>query len=200
MTKKPTIQNIARDAGVGPGTVYRVLNDRPNVSERTRSKIIKVMEALEYRPSFAARHMRMQRSQSIGFISDEVATTPFAGNIILGDQEVAWEQDFILLVANIGHDVSRIDKVVETFLEREVEGVIFVSMYHREVSLPTKIASVPVVLANCFAGNLSTPAVVPDEFRGGYEATEALTKAGHRCIGFININTLEPGIPASIGR
>lgn len=200
MNKKPTIQDIAREAGVGPGTVSRVLNGHPNVSDRTRAKVASVIETMKYRPSFAARHMRTQKSRLIGFISDEVATTPFAGKIILGAQDVAWEQEYILLVANIGDDVVRIDKVVETFLERDVEGIIFSSMYHREVYLPEKIVSVPVVLANCYSADAIAPAVVPDEYKGGYEATANLIGAGHRRIGFINVNTLEPGIPASIGR
>jgi LacI family transcriptional regulator len=90
--KKPTIQDIALLAGVGPGTVSRVLNDHPNVSAKTRAKVLGVIEKMEYRPSFAARHMRTQRSQLIGFISDEVATTPYAGHIILGAQEAAWQK------------------------------------------------------------------------------------------------------------
>jgi LacI family transcriptional regulator len=73
-------------------------------------------------------------------------------------------------------------------------------MYHRLAELPEKISRVPVALANCFAVNLVLPSVVPDEFGGGYTATKALLARGHRRIGFINVNQLEPGIPASIGR
>ena len=200
MDKKPTIQDIARRAGVGPGTVSRVLNDHPNVSDKTRAKVTAIIEAMDYRPSFAARHMRTQKSHLIGFLSDEVATTPYAGNIILGAQEAAWQQERILLVVNTGHDEDMLDKVIETFLERDVEGIIYASMYHREVQLTDKIHSVPVVLANCFANDPQIPAIVPDEFDGGYRATQALLQRGHRRIGMINVNSLSPGIPASIGR
>jgi LacI family transcriptional regulator len=129
-----------------------------------------------------------------------VATTPYAGHIILGAQEAAWQQACILLVVSVGYDTAMMDQVIETFLEREVEGIIYGSMYHRAVWLPEKIANVPVVLANCYSTNLALPSVVPDEFGGGYSATEALLDKGHRRIGFINVNTLEPGIPASVGR
>jgi len=200
MNKKPTIQDIARLAGVGPGTVSRVLNNHPNVKAKTRAKVLKAIETLDYRPSFSARQMRTQRSHLIGFISDEVATTPYAGHIILGAQEAAWREERILLVANVGHDLTLLDQVIETFLEREVEGVIYAAMYHRPVELPEKITRVPVALANCFSINLALPAVVPDEFSGGHAATETLINRGHQRIGFINVNTLEPGIPASVGR
>lgn len=200
MNKKPTIQDIAQLAGVGPGTVSRVLNDHPNVSDKTRAKVLAVIERMGYRPSFSARHMRTQRSHLIGFLSDEVATAPYAGAIILGAQEAAWQEQRILLVVNVGYDAVMMDQVIETFLEREVEGIIYAAMYHRPVELPEKIAQVPVVLANCFATNQSLPAILPDEYGGGYTATDALIRKGHRRIGFINVNTLEPGIPASIGR
>jgi LacI family transcriptional regulator len=200
MNKKPTIQDIAQLAGVGPGTVSRVLNDHPNVSAKTRAKVLAVIERMGYRPSFSARHMRTQRSHLIGFLSDEVATTPYAGHIILGAQDAAWQEQRILLVVNVGYDAGMLDEVIETFLEREVEGIIYAAMYHRPVELPEKIGSVPVVLANCFSPDLMLPSIVPDEYGGGYTATDALLQKGHRRIGFINVNTLEPGIPASIGR
>lgn len=200
MNKKPTIQDIADLAGVGPGTVSRVLNNHPNVRAKTRAKVLKAIERLDYRPSFSARQMRTQRSHLIGFISDEVATTPYAGHIILGAQEAAWQEKRILLVANVGYDATLLDQVIEAFLEREVEGIIFAAMYHRAVELPKKITKVPVALANCFSSNLELPAVIPDEYSGGYTATKALLDRGHQRIGFINVNTLEPGIPASIGR
>jgi LacI family transcriptional regulator len=198
--KKPTIQDIAHIAGVGPGTVSRVLNRHPNVSDRTRAKVLAVIEKLDYRPSFAARHMRTQRSHLIGFLTDEVATTPYAGQIIFGAQEAAWEQERVLIVVNVGRDARLMDRVIEMFLEREVEGIIYAAMYHVAIDVPKKLRGVPVVLANCAATDGSVPSVIPDEYRGGYTATEYLIHNGHRRIGFINVNTLRPGIPASVGR
>lgn len=200
MNKKPTIQDIAQLAGVGPGTVSRVLNDHPNVSAKTRAKVLSAIARMDYRPSFSARHMRTQRSHLIGFISDEVATTPYAGHIILGAQDAAWQKGCILLVVNVGYNTDMLNEVIETFLEREVEAIIYAAMYHHAVTLPEKIAHVPVALANCFSTDFPLPAIVPDEFGGGYDATRALLNKGHRRIGFINIHNTEPGIPASVGR
>ncbi len=200
VSRKATIQDIAQKAGVSPATVSRVLNNYVHVSEKKRQLVMQVINELEYRPSFSARHMRTKKSQLIGFLTDEVATTPYAGNIILGAQEAAWEQERILLVVNTGHDETMIDKVVETFLERQVEGIIYASMYHREVKITSNMRDVPIVLANCFSNRPEIPAVVPDEFKGGYQATELLLQNGHRRIGFINISSLDPQIPASVRR
>lgn len=200
MNKKPTIQDIAQLAGVGPGTVSRVLNDHPNVSEKTRAKVMSVIEKMDYRPSFTARSMRTQRTHLIGFLTDQVATTPYAGDVIRGAQDVMWETDHILMVISAGDNLHHAQQAVDALLEREVEGIIYAAMYHRPVVLPPNIYEVPTVLANCFVADRSLPSVVPDELGGGYEATRQLLLRGHRRIGFININTATPGIPASRGR
>lgn len=200
LKRKPTIQDIAETAQVGRGTVSRVLNNHPNVSQETRDRVLAAINELEYRPRFAARHMRTQKSHLIGFLSDEVATTPYAGSIIQGAQEAAWVQERMLLVISVGKSRDMVEAAVETLLEREVEGIIYAAMYHQPVELPETIKLVPTVLANCFAADRSLPSVVPDEITGGYTATKRLLQAGHRRIGFINVFTLNPGIPASVGR
>lgn len=200
MNKKPTIQDIAQLAGVGPGTVSRVLNDHPNVSRKTREKVLAVINRMDYRPSFSARHMRTQRSHLIGFLNDEVATTPHAGDIIQGAQDIAWENGRFLMVVSTGGVIERAEAAVEALLERDVEGIIYASMYHREIVLPNNVDAVPIVLANCYDLDRKVPSVVPDEHGGGYNATKALLTKGHRRIGFINVYPIEPGIPASVGR
>jgi LacI family transcriptional regulator len=200
MSKKPTIQDIAKRAGVSPATVSRVLNDFDYVSEEKRAVVEKAMADLDYRPSFTARHMRTQRSRLIGFLTDEVATTPYAGDVIRGAEEAAWQREHILLVISAGQSQERAQAAVDAMLEREVEGIIYAAMYHRPVRLPVNIYEVPTVLANCFEENHRLAAVVPNEEHGGYDATRVLLEAGHRRIGFININRVTPKIPASGGR
>lgn len=200
MSQKYTIQDIARIAGVGTTTVTRVLNDHPYVSEKTRQKVLKVIEEVGYRRSYAARSMRTQRSGLIGFVSDEVGTTPYAGDIIRGAQEAAWEQEKILLAVTAGHNFKLAEAAIEAMLEREVEGIIYAAMYHQVVSPPEKIRNVPVVLVDCFDRNRSFPSVVPNEYAGGFLATQHLLAAGHRRIGFINVNTLESRLPAALKR
>lgn len=197
MSKKPTIQDIAVKAGVSPATVSRVLNNYEHISAKKRQRVEKAIAELEYRPSFTARHMRTQRSRLIGFLTDEVATTPYAGDIIRGAQELAWNNSHILLVISAGDNLLHAEEAVNAMLERDVEGIIYATMYHRPVHLPENIYEAPTVLANCYVQDRSLPSVVPDEVQGGYDATLQVLARGHRRIGFINLTT---GIPASIGR
>jgi LacI family transcriptional regulator len=199
MVNKVTLRDIALRAGVGDGTVSRVLNNHPNVSQKTRDKVMKVVEELDYRPNFSARHMRTQRSHLIGFLTDLVATTPFAGQIIQGAQEAAWGEGHILMIVNTEDDPALTQAAIDVFLERDVEAIVYAAMWHRAVSLPASVRKVPVALANCFSAEGDLSSVVPDEERGGREATERLIAAGHRRIGFINF-ALNPDVPASVGR
>ena len=196
--RKPTIQDIARRAGVGAGTVSRVLNDSPGVSEATREKVLRAIEELQYRPSFAARLMRTGKSNIIGFITDEVASTPFAVDIIKGAQSAAWEKNKLLLVFNSALNYDLEERAVEALLDRGVEGIIYAAMYHHMVSPPEMIRQVPTVLLNCFDADHLFPATVPDEYGGGRLAAEILVGKGHRRVAFINL--LPRTLPAHIGR
>lgn len=200
MTKKHTIEDIAQAAGVSRGTVSRVLNNHPAVNETTRTRVMQVIENLNYRPNFSARHMRTASSNLVGFglITDEVITTPYAVDMISGAQEELWARNKVMLVVNAGYQTELTRLSLEAMLERRVEGIIYATMYHRSVSLPPEMMGVPVVLANCFVEDHSLPSVVPDEVQGGYAATQALLAKGHRRIGFINLGG--SAVPAATGR
>lgn len=204
MTHKNTIRDIAQRAGVGTTTVSRVLNQHPYVSEEKRNKVLKAIAEMEYRPSFSARWLRSSNSGLIGFLTDEVAITPYAVQIIKGAQEAAWQQGFVLLVVNANSETQTMHAAVKTLLDRQVEGILYAAMYHRPVNLPPEIREVPTVLANCFLPERDLPSVVPDEQLGGYNATRVLLEKGHRRIGFINLGDTRTHYPpptaASEGR
>lgn len=204
MSRKITIKEIARRAGVGTTTVSRVLNAQPYVSADKRRRVEEAIAALDYRPSPAARHLRGGASGLLGFLTDDVATTPYAVDIIRGAQDVAWAHGMVLLVADSGGDERFAEAAAQVFRQRAVEGIVYAAMYHRPVQLPRGLKGMPTVLANCFLEDGSAPSVVPDEFYGGYHATKAAIEAGHRRIGFINLwedaSGVTPPFPAIYGR
>ncbi len=194
-----TIKQVADRAGVSFKTVSRVLNNDPNVATVTRERVLQAIEALDYRPNLAARHMRTGRSQIIGFITDEIATTPFAFNIVKGAQHQAWLNDQMLLVVNTERDPDIEENALNMMLQRRVEGIIYATMYHRAVNPPDLLREVPAVLLDCYSEDRSLPSVVPDEAYGGRQATEILLQKGHRRIGFINVDFVV-NHPAAAGR
>jgi len=195
MTRKAkvTIQDIARHAGVGVGTVSRVLNGHPSVSAETEKTVRQSIEQLEYRPTAAARTLRSRRSNVLGFITDLIATTPHAGQIIRGAQETAWHSGKVLFLVNTEGDPALERLAVDVMVDRQVDGLIYATMFHRSATVPETIYGLPTVLLDCYLEDASLPSVVPDEFDGGYQATKLLIERGHSRIGFLN--HVEP-IPA----
>lgn len=192
-----TIQEIARRAGVGVGTVSRVLNDSPNVSEATRASVRRIMAELNYRPKMAAKTLRTRRSGSLAFITDEIASTPYAVDTIRGAQDTAWQHGLILLTVNTNNNQQLLEAAIDAMLDRQVNGLIFATFFHRLVTVPASMYRLPTVLVDCYVEDRSLPSVVPDEVQGGQAATEVLVQQGHRRIGLINNDELQP---ARLGR
>ena len=195
------IRDVARVAGVSVTTVSHVLNDSPiaRVSGATRARVHEVASELGYGPNRMAQGLRTQRSRMIGLISEEVATTPHAGRIILGAQAAARKAGFTLVVINADHDASEESKKldVEALIDSQVDGILYATMYHREVSLPPALHAMPAVLIDASDRAGLVPSAVPDEFEGARAAVRALVVAGHRSIGFTNNND---DVPATHGR
>lgn len=188
--------DVARLSGVSQTTVSFVINDVPNanISEKTRTAVLKAVKQLGYTPNAMAIGLRTSQSHVIGLVTDEIATTPFAGQIIQGAQDAAREQQRLLILMNSGRDASLEDQEIGILLSRQVEGIIYATMRHR-IIVPSKLLyQIPSVLLDCRDADSSLPSVVPDEFLGGYQAAEALLGKNHRCIGMINTSE---NVPAS---
>jgi LacI family transcriptional regulator len=192
--KRPTMGDVARLSGVSQTTVSFVINDVPNanISEKTRAAVLKAVKELGYKPNAMAIGLRTSQSRVIGLVTDELAITPFGGLIILGAQDAARDQHRLLMFMNSGKDVRVEDEEIGILLSRQVEGIIYATMRHRLIEPSELLYQSPSVLLNCRDADNSLPSVVPDEFLGGYQATEALLRKNHRCIGMINTSEKVP--------
>jgi LacI family transcriptional regulator len=184
------IRDVAREAGVSVTTVSHILNDveSARASDETRERVRATAQRLGYGANRIARSLRRQQSEMIGLLSEEIATTPHAGRIILGAQEAAREHDLTLVIINTERESSgnshRDD--VQALLDRQVDAVLYATMYHREVSLPPNLQALPAVLIDATDRAGIVPAVVPDEVGGAVAAVSHLVDAGHTRIGFLN--------------
>jgi LacI family transcriptional regulator len=196
---RPTIQDVATQAGVSVTTVSHVLNrvSTARVREATRRRVEEAAAQLGYAPNGLARGLRRQRSQTLALLSDRIATTPFAGGIILGAQEKAAELGFVLMLYSTGEDPDVEEREIRTLLQHQVDGVLYATWYHRQVSVPATLARVPVVLLDCTSDDATLASVVPDEYGAGRDATRELIRHGHRRIGFV---TNIEDVPATAGR
>lgn len=196
-----TMKDVAEHAGVSQTTVSFVMNrtEAFTIPEVTRERVWRAVRELGYRPNAAAKMLRTNRTHSVGFVTDVLASSPFAGEIIRGAQEGAWAHGQLLTIINTGGDSALEEAAVEELLERRVEGIVYASMSHHVVSPPGNLSEGPAVLLNCFEEERTLPSVTPEEVGGGRLATEALLVRGHRRVGFINIDR-ERARPAAEGR
>lgn len=197
--EKIGIRDVAVEAGVSVTTVSHALNDAQGtrVSEETRQRVRQAADRLGYVPSRLARGLRLQRSNTLGLISDQIATTPYAGRLILGAQEMALQNGFTLVLFNTDSDPEVERREIATALQYQVEGILYATMYHRVVEVPTQLHEIPTVVLDAETPDPQIPSVAPDEVQGGRVAVGELVRHGHRRIGFI---TNTDDVPASRGR
>jgi LacI family transcriptional regulator len=198
-TKRPSMEDVARKVGVSRATVSYVLNNVPNASipDETQARIWAAVNELGYRPNAIAKGLRGAKSNVVGFITDDIVDTPFTIDIIKGAQDVALANNKMFLMMDSGKNLTTEKRIFQMVMEWQVEGILFATTLHREISTASYFFDTPTILVDCFSKNNDLPSFVPNEEQGGYVATEALLKKGHKRIGFINGPEY---LPASIGR
>jgi LacI family transcriptional regulator len=199
MATKIGIREVAKAAGVSVTTVSHALNEATSsrVNPQTQQHVRAVAKDLGYAPNRLASGLRNQRSQILGLVSDEITTTPFAGAMIRGAQEAAYERGYVMMVVNSGLDSELEQREIRMLQQHQVDGIVYAKMYHQGVVLPEELDGLPTVLLDAVSNDLSVSSVVPDEIAAAEAAVETLIGAGHTRIGMIN-NVDD--IPATHGR
>ncbi|MES4902528.1 MULTISPECIES: LacI family DNA-binding transcriptional regulator [unclassified Streptomyces] len=184
---RPTSRDVARLAGVSHTAVSFVFNDRAegNLSAATQERIRQAAARLGYRPDPVARGLRRRRTAVIGLVTDEIASSPFAGRLLRGAMETAWDSGHLVLTIDSGGDPAKEDAAVAELLDRRVDGIIYASMSLRRVRVPEGLHRTRSVLANCLAEDDSLPAVIPAERAGGRTAARLLLDEGHRRVAMV---------------
>ncbi|HEX5287826.1 MAG TPA: LacI family DNA-binding transcriptional regulator [Streptosporangiaceae bacterium] len=183
-TKRVTLADVARQAGVSQTAASFVLAGRRQdmrISAEVEERVLQAVRETGYRPNILSRSLRTGTSHTIGFVSDTVSTTPFAGHLIWGALDAARELGHLLLIAETEGDRELEQQLVEAMHDRQVDGIVLASMYTRTVRPPKALLDAPAVLLNALPqGRPVLPSVVPDEAGAGRTAARVLLDAGHR--------------------
>ncbi|RXZ66836.1 LacI family DNA-binding transcriptional regulator [Agromyces albus] len=185
--KRVGITDVAAAAGVSITTVSHALSGQGKVNDRTRQRVIDVAAELGYAPNRLASGLRSKRTGIIGLVSDEVATTPFAGRIVLGAQEAASDRGWLVVVVNSGGDRLIEQRQLASLLAQQVDAIVYATMSHRPSSLPTALRTIPTVLVNTHDESIDASWIVPDSFTIGTDATRHLIEHGHERIAHLTI-------------
>lgn len=188
--RRPTMRDVAAQAGVSFKTVSRVINDEGGVSDALVRRVRKAVADLGYRPDQRARNLRQSTSEAttIGFVLVDVAN-PFFGSILRGIEEVATERGCLVLAGSTEGSRKREQQLVDTFVERRVAGLIVISSGAAEATLKAELKrGTPVVFVDLEpdpgSGLEQVDLVRSDHMAGAVAATEHLIAHGHRTIAY----------------
>lgn len=180
-----TIQDVARQAGVSISTVSRVINGTAAVTPEVAARVRAIIEALDYRPSSAARTMRAQRSKIIGLLISDIQN-PFFTGLIRGVEDVAQLNGYSLILCNSDENPHKERQYVEVLCAEQVAGVIVVpTREHMRALRLFREHHIPVVAADRRVEDRDVDAVLVDNVGGAREAVAHLVANGYRRIGIV---------------
>ena len=184
---KKTLKDVAEAAGVSSATASLVLNGRSEgrVSAEIASRVEDAAFRLSYRPNLIARSLRTQVSKTIGVISNDVATTSFAGAMLSGAQEVAWRNGWLLLLVNSNGEKAMEEAAIRSLVQRNVDGFIYATMFHQEIKAPDYLTKQKVVFLDCIDAKKQHHSVIPNEYQGATDVVQYLVEQGHTQIAYI---------------
>ncbi|WP_127530907.1 LacI family DNA-binding transcriptional regulator [Paenibacillus kobensis] len=120
------IVDVAKKAGVSAATVSRVLNDSSLVSEKTKQKVLKTIEEMDYHPNAAAKHLRSQRTMTIGIIVPDIIVSYFS-EIIKGVENAAYARKYKVIICDSDNEMEKEMEYLGLLSNRTVDGMILVT-------------------------------------------------------------------------
>ncbi len=188
MTKIITIYDVARQAGVSPSTVSRVMNSPEIVASDTCQKVTQVIKELSYIPNMIAASMPRNRMNYIGVIIPDI-TNIFFSNIIRGIQDVCEEHGYSVLIVNSDDIQEKEGRYLKLLYSRRVDGVIITVAGYREEKYSEEELSLMkkmhIVLIDREIKGLAVPIIKVNNFSGAYSAVKYLLAMGHKKIMYL---------------
>ena len=177
--RRPTIYDVAREAGVSTATVSRALNGTGRIAPATREAIEQAVERLDYRPNTIARSLVTKSTQTIAFLLPDI-TNPFYASLVSGIQQIALASGHTMLLCTTGGDAEREAEYLSLLRAKQVDGALVDGL----VLPPERIAEFvedgfPIVCLDRDVRSQSVPLVQVDNHRGARLAVDHLVGLGH---------------------
>ena len=182
-----TIKDIAKESGYAVGTVSRVLNNHPDVSEKARTTIMEVVERHHFKLNNNAKHLKQQASSGIAIIVKGSQNMLFA-SIVEQLQGLIEEKDFACFIYYIGEEENEVEQAESVCLERHPKGILFLGSNLEFFKERFARIEVPCVLVTNSAEQLhfqNLSSVSTDDAKAAEAAVEHLINLGHKNIGIL---------------
>lgn len=181
-TKRPTLKELASEAGVSVASASYALNGTGSVGEKTREHILEVARRIGYRQNAAARAMKIGRSGTMGLVVPDL-TNPFFPSLAQSVIQTARGHGYGVFVTDTEGDEALEGAALAMLADRGVDGVIWFPVRDRDTSGGV-LEGIPTVVVD---RNLpGFDGVVADCAEGGRQAARHLLDNGHRRIGIIS--------------
>ncbi|MFP4564065.1 MAG: LacI family DNA-binding transcriptional regulator [Spirochaetia bacterium] len=186
--KKPSIKDIANEAGVTISTVSHVLNKSKFVTPTTAKKVRSVVEKLGYRPNKIARSLRTQSTEAVGVIVPDLKN-PFYAIIIQEMERVARQRGYTLILGCTFFDLDEEKHQMQILIDQFADGLIFFGGYDCVENLQfVRDLDIPIVAVDREVEDTSIPSVLTDNVSACAMAVDHLASVGHREIGYVTFS------------
>ncbi len=193
----PTIRDVAKMAGVSTATVSHILNNSRPVLPKTRQRVLRAIERLNYRPSAIARSLTTNITRSVAVMVADL-TNPFFAAIVRGIEDRIEPHGYNLIVCNTDEQAAREARYLEMLLTRRVDGLIIAPTGETQPLLGEFAHhQIPLVFIDRKPPESYGPVIAVDNFSIGRKATEYLIRLGHQRIAIL---ARKPMLSTVLGR
>jgi LacI family transcriptional regulator len=186
-SRRTTMADVAREAGVSLQTVSRAINSKGEINEETKKAILEIADRMGFRPSGIARSLATHRTTTIGLVVIDI-TNPFFSGVARGVENVAYSHSYNIFLCNTDEDIDREKSALNSLLEKQVDGLILCSSRLKQADLVRCIEEFSyVILINRnlekHIGGVAT--ITTDNALGAEMAVNHLISRGHKKIALL---------------
>ena len=181
----PTINDVAKQAGVSITTVSYVITGKRFVSDDLKEKVHQAMKEVGYRPNNLARSLRLGKSDTIGLIIPDSSNLFFA-EISRYIEDIGFDNQYTVFICNSDDNSKKQETYIDVLIAKQVDGIVFISVTNAQANLDKlKETNVPFVIVDRDEHAGDTDLVLADNLTGGQVAVNHLFALGHTKIACI---------------
>lgn len=180
------MKDVARLAGVSTSTVSHVINNNRFVSDAVREKVTTAISQLNYAPSALARSLKLNQTRTIGMLLT-ASSNPFYSEVVRGVERSCYERGYSLVLCNTDGDENRMNRSLETLLQKRVDGLLIMctESHIPSVEILTRYPSIPSVMMDWSPFEGGGDIIQDNSLLGGEMATRHLISRGYTRIACI---------------
>ncbi len=175
----PTIQDVAKKAGVAPMTVSRVINHSGYASPEVQQRVQAAVIELGYLPNTLARGLRIKRSHTLALILSDI-TNPFFTTVARGVEDAASQAGYTVIFGNTDESEEKESRYLDQILQKQVDGILWVPAGESEPMVERiRAHGTPLVVLDRKVPGEPVDSVRCDSEDGAYQLTRLLLELGH---------------------